>query len=116
MDIHAGHSCRTFMQDIQFPNAIQVGGRAYAVRGRGGAGGGHSSIEQKNIRHNFGYNCRSKRRPVDSNSREAREDRAPFPTIAPTPSMSATRCDEDLLFVRNRVVVVVVVCTAQTGA
>jgi hypothetical protein len=37
--------------DIQFPNAIQVGGRAYAVRGRGGAGGGHSSIEQKNTRH-----------------------------------------------------------------
>jgi hypothetical protein len=39
--------------DIQFPNAIQVGGRAYAVRGRGGAGGGHSSIEQKNTRHSL---------------------------------------------------------------
>jgi hypothetical protein len=26
--------------DIQFPNTIQVGGRAYAVRVRGGAGRG----------------------------------------------------------------------------
>ena len=66
--------------DIQFPNAIQVGGRAYAVRGRGGAGGGHSSIEQKNTRHCLRNVVSAS---LDSKSRDFTEDGAlhvRFPT------------------------------------